>query len=499
MNAILDFMRRIFRILGGFVLVLALAAIAMSFAGYRLAVDGSGKMPRFVTRSSIDALEADRARQRQLAPPPEPVAPAAAVPPQVLVEAAAQTPGASTPPPSQSEPGAVAPAATRAAWPDFRGPNRDGRYVAGTIRTTWPREGLATLWKQPVGGGYASFVVADGRAFTIEQRRDREVAAAYDVQSGRELWTNAWPANFQESMGGDGPRATPTYDEGRLYALGAEGELRALDAAKGTLIWRHDILSENGASNIAWGMSASPLVVDDKLIVLPGGSRGSSIVAYDKATGKVIWKAQNDEPGYTSPMLVTLGGVRQILVVTASRAMGVTVEDGRLLWEYPWSTFNGINVSQPVLFTHNGADRVFLSASYGRGAAVFELTRSGDTFQAKTVWENQRMKNRFSSSVLHNGFIYGLDESILACLDANTGEQKWKGGRYGYGQILLAGDHIVVLTEDGQVVLVKATPDRHEEVASFEALTGKTWNHPVIAAGRLLVRNSEEMAAYAIQ
>jgi outer membrane protein assembly factor BamB len=198
-------------------------------------------------------------------------------------------------------------------------------------------------------------------------------------------------------------------------------------------------------------------------------------------------------------MLVTLGGVRQILVVTASRAIGVTVDDGRLLWEYPWSTFNGINVSQPILFTHNGADRIFLSASYGRGAAVFELTRSGDTFQAKTVWENQRMKNRFSSSVLHNGFIYGLDESILACLDANTGEQKWKGGRYGYGQILLAGDHIVVLTEDGQVVLVKATPDRHEEVASFEALTGKTWNHPVIAAGRLLVRNSEEMAAYAIQ
>ena len=198
-------------------------------------------------------------------------------------------------------------------------------------------------------------------------------------------------------------------------------------------------------------------------------------------------------------MLVTLGGVRQLLVVTATRVVGLTPDKGTLLWDYPWSTFNGINVSQPVLFTHNGADRVFLSASYGRGAAVFELTRSGGTFQAKTVWENQRMKNRLSSSVLHNGFIYGLDESILACLDANTGEQKRKGGRYGYGQILLAGDHIVVLTEDGQVVLVKATPDRHEEVASFEALTGKTWNHPVIAAGRLLVRNSEEMAAYAIQ
>ncbi len=484
-------LKRVLQVVGGLVLVIALAAIAMSATGYRLSVDGSGGMPRFLTRSNIDTLEEDRARQRQLSPAVEPVVPAAAVVQQAPPKAATQAaPTAATPQPSPDQP---------AGWPDFRGPNRDGRYVAGPIRTTWPREGLAQLWKQPVGGGYASFVVADGRAFTIEQRRDREVVAAYDVQTGRELWTNGWSANFQESMGGDGPRATPTYDAGRVYALGAEGELRALDAAKGTVIWRHNILSENGASNIDWGMSASPLVVDGKLIVLPGGSRGSSIVAYDKATGDVIWKAQNDAPGYTSPMLVTLAGVRQILVVSASRAMGVTVDEGRLLWEYPWSTFNGINVAQPILFSHEGADRIFLSASYGRGAAVFEVARSGDTFQAKTIWENQRMKNRFSSSVLHNGFLYGLDESILTCIDATTGEQKWKAGRYGYGQILLAGDHIVVLTEDGQVVLVRATPDRHEEVARFEALSGKTWNHPVIADGRLLVRNAEQMAAYAIQ
>jgi outer membrane protein assembly factor BamB len=494
-------MWRIVKVLAALVGGVAVVVMAMSAAGYRLAVDGSGKMPRFLTRSSIDDLEADRARQRQLAPVQETAAAAAQAPQPAPVQVAAQEAPVTAPAEApQGEPPAAAPAAVRAgSWPDFRGPNRDGRYVAGPIRTSWPREGLAQLWKQPVGGGYASFVVADGRAFTIEQRRDQEVAAAYDVRTGRELWINAWTANFQESMGGDGPRATPTYANGRLYVLGAEGELRALDAAKGTVIWRRNILSDNGASNVIWGMSASPLVVDDKLIVLPGGPRGSSIVAYDKSTGNVIWKAQNDEQGYTSPMLVTLGGVRQILVVSASRAMGVTVAEGRLLWEYPWSTFNGINVAQPIHFTHNGADRIFLSASYGRGAALFELTRSGDSFQTKTIWENQRMKNRFSSSVLHNGFLYGLDESILTCLDVNTGEQKWKAGRYGYGQILLAGDHVVVLTEDGQVVLVRATPDRHEEVARFEALSGKTWNHPVIADGRLLVRNAEQMAAYAIQ
>ena len=198
-------------------------------------------------------------------------------------------------------------------------------------------------------------------------------------------------------------------------------------------------------------------------------------------------------------MLVTIGGVRQLLVVTATRVVGLTPDKGTPLWEYPWSTYNGINVAQPIVFTHNGRDRIFMSASYGRGAAVFELSKSGDRFEAKTIWENQRMKNKFTSSVLHNGHLYGLDESILASVNAETGEQNWKGGRYGYGQLMLAGGHLVVVTEDGDVVLVNATPARHEEVARFTAIEGKTWNHPVIAEGVLLVRNIQEMAAFDIR
>ena len=362
------------------------------------------------------------------------------------------------------------------------------------------------MWKQPVGGGYASFVVADGHAFTIEQRRDQEVVAAYDTETGRELWTNGWNASFEESMGGDGPRATPTYHDGRVYALGAEGELRVLDAAKGTLVWRRNILSDNGANNLSWGMSAAPLIIDDKVVVMPGGTRGSCVVAYNRATGDPIWKSLDDEASYTSPMLVTIGGVRQILAVTATRVVGLVPETGALLWEYPWSTFNGINVAQPIVFTHNGRDRIFMSASYGHGAAVFELTQSsalsggrGHRFVATTVWENERMKNKFTSSVLHNGHIYGLDESILASINAETGELNWKGGRYGYGQLVLAGNHLVVLTEDGDVVLVNATPARHEEIARFPAIEGKTWNHPVITDGKLLVRNIQEMAAFDIR
>jgi outer membrane protein assembly factor BamB len=380
-------------------------------------------------------------------------------------------------------------------WPDFRGPHRDGRSTE-TIRTDWPADGLPQLWKQPIGLGYASFVVADGRAFTIEQRRRQEVVAAYDVESGRELWTTAWDGEFVEAMGGDGPRATPTYHDGRLYALGALGEFRCLDAATGAVVWRRNILEDNGASNLDWGMSAAPLVVDDTVIVLPGGSGGRSIAAYNRANGEIVWRALDDRQAYVSPMLVTIAGLRQVLVVTATRAVGVSPAGGTLLWEYPWPTQMGINVAQPVLL---GNDRVFLSSSYGQGAAVFEVVREGDRFATRTVWQNTRMKNKFTSSLLHEGHLYGLDESILACLDAATGDQKWKGGRYGYGQVLLAGDHLVVLTEDGEVVLVRATPERHHELARFRAIDGKTWNHPAVADGRLLVRNLREMAAFDIR
>jgi outer membrane protein assembly factor BamB len=479
------------------VFALVLVGVAMTLAGYRLAVDGSGTMPRFLRRSNADVLEEHRARQREgpaMAQTAQGTAPARGrqEPGDRRASSAVTQPVPPADPPTPT-------GSSASSWTDFRGPNRDGRYVATPIRTSWPREGLKPLWKQPVGEGYASFVVADGRAFTIEQRRNQEVVAAYDIRTGRELWTNGWTGYFQESMGGDGPRATPTYHEGRLYALGAEGELRALDALKGTVIWRKNILSENGAHNISWGMSASPLIVDDKVIVLPGGSGGRSVVAYDRLTGEPVWKALSDEQSYTSPMLVTLGGVRQIVVVSATRAVGLNPDKGTLLWEYPWNTSMGINVAQPIVFNHNGSDRIFLSASYGHGAAVFELTKAGDRFQTKTVWENQRMKNKFTSSVLHNGFIYGLDESILACIDAATGDLKWKGGRYGYGQLMLAGDHLIVLTEDGELALVSATPARHEELARFSAIEGKTWNHPIIADGKLLVRNVQEMAAFDIR
>ena len=485
--------RTILKVIGGLLVALVLViGVLYTFFGLRFVMDGGGTPhPRFVPSSQLQAERIEQHREAQRAG-------AEATPPSPSVtEQPPATEFVAAPEPSA--PGAIAKSATPSTagpapyWTDFRGPRRDGNYEEVPVLADWPAAGLTPLWKQPIGGGYASFVVARGRAFTIEQRGPQEVVAAYDVQTGRELWTNSWSAEFRESMGGDGPRATPTWSDGRVYALGATGELRALDDASGKVIWRTNILSDSEALNLDWGMAGAPLVVDDTVIVLPGGSNGKSVVGYDRATGKRAWSALGDKQAYCSPMLVTLNGVRQLLVVSATRMMGVVPGDGKVLWEYPFATFNGINAAQPLVI---GDNRVFISASYDAGAAMIELTGSGDRFSVREVWRNNRMKNRFSGSVLRDGVIYGLDEGILAAIDAETGELKWKGGRYGYGQVLLAGSNLIVLTEDGDLALVRANPERHQEITRFPVLEGKTWNVPALSGGYLLVRNLTEMAAF---
>ena len=499
------------------------AAVLYQFFDLRIVLDGGGT-PRVRVMESSEAqaarIEAHRAAQRAAAAtagapgapsaPPDPAAGARSqsdaggadagdAARESSTASAAGAPGAIDAVPAAA-PGpalAVTPASLArlggAPWPDFRGPRRDGVYREGRIRTNWPAAGLTPLWKQPAGGGYASFVVAAGRAFTIEQRGAKEVVAAYDVGTGRELWTNTWETEFRESMGGDGPRATPTWSDGRIYALGAIGELRALDAASGQVRWRTNILNDAGASNLTWGMAAAPLVVGNALIVLPGGAAGASVLAYDRATGRRLWSALEDQASYASPVQVTLGGVPQILVFTAARLVGLSLDGGTVLWDYAWPGPNGINAAQPLVLD---GDRVYISSGYGMGAAVLQIAKGEAGFTVREVWRNTRMKNRFASAVVHDGVIYGLDESILAAVDAATGEQKWKGGRYGYGQLLLADGHLIVLTEDGELALVKANPARHEEIARFQVLNGKTWNPPAMAGGYLLVRNLAEMAAF---
>jgi outer membrane protein assembly factor BamB len=477
------------RLLGAAALVvvgsLATLAVLYQFFGLRLRLDGGGTpRPTFVVDPDTQAEEVARHReaQRQERAGADGVAPG-----QVDSAAPTESAGANVPPSPY--------------WTSFRGPLRDGHYRQRHVRTDWPHAGLKPLWKQPAGGGYASFVAARGRAFTIEQRGPQEVVAAYELATGREVWAHGWSALFHEALGGDGPRATPTWADGIVYALGATGELRALDEMDGRVVWRKNILEDNRAANLDWGMAASPLVVDGAIVVLPGGPDGRSVVAYDRKTGARIWSSLSDKQAYSSPMLVTLDGVRQLLVFTAKRLVGLTPDRGELLWEYPWTTAFDINAGQPIVI---GDNRVFLSSGYGAGAAVIEVIEAPKhepapyvaQFSVREVWRNNRMKNQFTSSVLHEGHIYGLDEAILACLDAATGDLKWKGGRYGYGQVMLAGGHLIVLTEDGDLALVRATPERHEELVRFPVLDGKTWNHPAIADGYLLIRNLAEMAAF---
>jgi outer membrane protein assembly factor BamB len=378
-------------------------------------------------------------------------------------------------------------------WTSFRGPGTAGSYDETPLLDPWPPEGPPLLWKQPIGEGWSSFAVADGVAFTIERRRDLEVVAAYDVSDGRELWTASWRSRFEERADRDGPRSTPAWDEGRVYALGAAGDLVVLEASTGKELWRRDILRENEARNIQWGVAASPLVAGGLVVTVPGGRDGRSVVAYDKTTGEPRWHALSDPAAYTTPVSVELAGRLQILVVTATRAVGLDPADGTVLWEHPWATDMGINVAQPIVV---GQNRFMLSAGYGHGATMVEIQRDGDRLSTRTVWENTRMKNKFSSSVHHDGHVYGLDEGILACLDAETGEQCWKGGRYGHGQLLLAQGKLIVLTERGELALVDADPEAFTERARFAAIEGRTWNHPALASGILLVRNGREMAAY---
>lgn len=441
------------------------------------------QVARWQTKKSLEqqaaAIAAHREAQRS-APAATPTATASVTP--------SATPAAAPVPDSLH----AAAIAWTTGWSGFRGARRDGHYSAGPILTDW--KALRPLWRQPVGGGFASVVAANGHAFTIEQRGPQEVAVAYDVLTGRELWTSAWDAVFIQNQGGPGPRATPAFHDGTLFVLGATGELRALDGSNGKLRWRTNILDDADAGNLDFGITASPLIVGNTVVTVPGGGDGRTIVAYDRASGRVAWSALDDEGAYASPVRVTLAGVDQIVAVLANRVVGLSTDRGTLLWESPWPADGGNHAAQPVII---GDNRIFLSSGAGsiRGVAL-EITRDGDRLTAREVWRTNRMKNDFTSSVYHDGFIYGIDTGILACIDAASGELKWKGGRYGSGQTLLASGHLVITTGDGEVVLVRATPEGHQELARTSALEGPTWNHPALVDGFLLVRNGAQVAAF---
>lgn len=379
------------------------------------------------------------------------------------------------------------------AWSAFRGSNRDGVVGDSKISLNWNEMPPKEMWRQPVGEGYASFVVGHGRIYTIEQRRKKEAVTCYDLVTGRELWVFDYEASFEELLGGDGPRATPTLHGDRLYALGAEGHLNCLNALTGKRYWETNILTEFEAKNLPWGMSASPLIVGDMVIVTNSGKGGGSIQAYHAESGKLLWKTDAGQQGYSSPMSVNLAGRSQTLNLAAYKLNGIDPKTGGILWSFPWKTEYGINCSQPLLV---GDDRIFLSSGYGHGCALIKLESGNGRLQPKVIWSNVKMKNKFTSSALYDGHIYGLNERVLVCLDVETGERQWKGNRYDYGSILLVEDHILVLSESGNLALVKADPKQFQQIGEIQILEGRTWNNMALTGGLLFARNHKEMVCY---
>jgi len=394
-----------------------------------------------------------------------------------------------TPSPATTE--AAKPAApvseARVDWPGFRGAKRDGVVRGVKIKTDWSASPPVQLWKRPVGPGWSSFAVSGDLVYTQEQRGDSEVVSCYKESTGQPVWTHSDKARFFESNAGAGPRGTPTISNGRVYSFGATGILNALDARNGSVIWSRNVANETNTKIPFWGFSSSPLVVGDIVIVAAAGQ----LVAHETANGNRRWVGPAAGGSYSSPHLVTINGVAQVLMTSDGRLTSVALADGKQLWQHEW---NANSIVQPALT----ADGNVLITSQEAGIRRISLTNNAGAWSVAERWTSNGLKPYFNDFVVHKGHAFGFDGRILSCVDLNDGQRKWKGGRYGNGQLVLLPDQdlLLVLSEEGELALVQAKNDQFTELAKFPAIQGKTWNHPVLVGDLLLVRNAEEMAAF---
>jgi len=378
-------------------------------------------------------------------------------------------------------------------WPQFRGPRRDGVADAARFRRDWDERPPELIWRHPVGQGWSSFAIVGEWAFTQEQRDDEEVVVCYRADTGRQVWVHADAQRFRSGLGGDGPRGTPTVHASRVYTLGATGKLNCLEALSGTLLWSRDVLADARADNLEWGLAGSPLIDQGRVIVTPGGGNGKSVLAYAVEDGRLVWSRGDHPASYSALRREILAGKPQLLLFDGQGLAGLDPASGAEFWRKPWQNQPRVNVAQPII--HEG--QVLISSGYGLGSALLDVSRVNKDRVPATVWNaRNRFKMKFNDAVYRDGAVYGLDEGILSCLDAATGRRLWKRGRFGYGQLLLAGDTLIVMGESGVVALVAADRRKFRELARFQALDDVTWNHPVLHRGRLFVRNSAEAACY---
>jgi outer membrane protein assembly factor BamB len=377
-------------------------------------------------------------------------------------------------------------------YPQFYGPGRAASLAGPRLERDWTRKPPRELWRREVGHAQSSFAVVGNAALTQEQRGDQEVVTRYDLTTGEPVWVHAAPAAFNTTIGGKGPRATPTIVDGQVYVHGATGNLRRLDLETGRESWSRNVLEDHDAMLPDWGMASSPLVVGD-LVMVQLGNRGRGLAAYDRATGETAWRMGDDVGTYTSPMLATVAGVEQVLVVYRTSVVGHDPVTGEILWRHEWPNPGTERVTMPLVIDD---DRLLVSAGYGVGSRMLRVKRTGGGLEPELLWESRRLKSKFAPMVHHEGVVYGLDDGILVALDPETGERFWKRGRYGHGQFVRIGDLLLLQAEDGEVVLLEATPEEHRKLAGLDALDGKTWNPPAVSGRLLLVRNELEAVAY---
>jgi len=466
---------------------------------------GSAEMAWRWSQTAEERLLAQTANESLNNPQPAPVAspaPAPEVPASVSVagadksaadataDKAAERPTPAAPIPAA--PGPVPSVLKPAEWPGFRGPGRDGVAHGVRINTDWASSPPVPLWHRPIGPGWSSFAVSGDLLYTQEQRGEDEIVACYRVGNGEPIWRHRDKVRFWESNGGAGPRATPTLVNGRVYAFGATGILNALDAGNGSVVWSRDVAADADRKVPMWGFSSSPLVVHDLVVVAASGK----LVAYDIVTGKPRWLGPDLPGSYSSPHPATIAGVEQILLLTAAGATSVSPADGKVLWQHSWP--EGTTIVQPAMTSDGDVLMNSLSATGGLGIRRLAVAQGAAGWTVTERWTSTGLKPYFNDFVVHNGHAYGFDGAILSCIDLQDGKRKWKGGRYGDGQLVLLPDQdlLLVVSEEGELVLVKATPDQFTEVARVKAIDGKTWNHPVLVRDFLLVRNGEEMAAF---
>ncbi|MBA3640912.1 MAG: PQQ-like beta-propeller repeat protein [Acidobacteriota bacterium] len=381
-------------------------------------------------------------------------------------------------------------------WPQWRGKNRDGIATEKGLLKTWPAAGPPLAWKTTgAGEGYSSFSAAHGRLYTMGARGGTEFVMAFDAATGKKLWERESGRRFSNDQG-DGPRGTPVVDGTQLYSLGASGDLTSIDSATGKVAWTINVLQKFGGSNIRWGLSESPLVLQDRILVNAGG-RGASIVAIKKTDGSEIWRSGDDEAGYSSAVSATVGGIPMAVFFTDAKALGVDTRDGRHLWSYARAANRTANIATPII----RGNKVFISSDYRTGAGLVELTASGKTMTAKEIYFTNEMRNHHASSILIGDHLYGFSSAILTAMKFDDGQVAWKDRSVGKGSMVFADDRLYLYSERGTVAIAEANPAAYKEHGRFQLTVGSspTWSHPVIANGKLFLRDQDNIYAYDVR